>query len=439
MYGRSIVKWVWLVLILVLVSCSASAPAAQDAAGGEKVTIRMWSHQNSAFNKVNQELIDQFMKENPNIEVKYETFPYDQFIQTLQTSMPAGTEADVIEMFGSWVCNYAEGGRLQEAPADVMSYAEAEKIYFKAPLDGYYCDGKLYGMPNEFNLEYGGALLNPVLYEKAGIPFPPAYKDYNALITDAKKMTAVDNGAMSVAGFHFSGGDALGFILMSGILEQGGNYFADDGQHFNFNSPESLNVIRTLTRYAQEDKVIDPVLFGGDNGLPGAFFNGQVGIGYIGSWAAGVGKVDYPDVKFDYVTLPPMFGSEYKFVADAGWGKVVSVNTKHSAEAWKLQKYLTANRDNALKFNQISGTIPAMKELVENPSEILAVEPWIQATFALLPHGSYLGNVTDRDQLFYEIIAKNLTDALTGTVTPEEAAAKINDEANAMVDAKLGK
>jgi len=118
---------------------------------------------------------------------------------------------------------------------------------------------------------------------------------------------------------------------------------------------------------------------------------------------------------------------------------VVSVNTKHSAEAWKLQKYLTANRNNALKFNQISGTIPAMKELVENPSEILSVEPWIQATFALLPHGSYLGNVTDRDQLFYEIIAKNLTDALTGTVTPEEAAAKINDEANAMVDAKLSK
>ncbi|MFM7677617.1 MAG: ABC transporter substrate-binding protein, partial [Roseiflexaceae bacterium] len=289
MYGRFTLKLVWLILILMLVGCSASAPAAQDAAGGEKVTIRMWSHQNSAFNKVNQELIDQFMKENPNIEVKYETFPYDQFIQTLQTSMPAGTEADVIEMFGSWVCNYAEGGRLQEAPAEVMSYAEAEQIYFKAPLDGYYCDGKLYGMPNEFNLEYGGALVNPALYEKAGIPFPPAYKDYNALITDAKKMTAADNGAMSVAGFHFSGGDALGFILMSGILEQGGNYFAEDGQHFNFNSPESLNVIRTLTRYAQEDKVIDPVLFGGDNGLPGAFFNGQVGIGYIGSWAAGVG------------------------------------------------------------------------------------------------------------------------------------------------------
>lgn len=420
-------------LLLVLVSCSA-APAAAPA--GEKVTIRLWSHQNSAFNKVNQELVDAFMKANPDITVKYETFPYDQFIETLQTSMPAGTEADVIEMFGSWVCNYAEGTRLAEMPADVMSYKEAQDIFYKAPLDGYYCDGKLYGLPNEFNLEYGGALVNPALYEKAGIPFPPAYTDYNAVIADAKKMTVQDGDTMTTAGFHFVGGDTLGFLLLSGILEQGGKYFADDGKHFNFESPESLNVIRTLTRYAQEDKVIDATLFQGDNGLPNAFFNGNVGIGYIGSWAAGVGKVDFPDFKFDYVTMPPMFGDKPVFVADAGWGKVVSKNTKHSEAAWKLVKFMTAERANALKFNQISGTIPAMKSIVDQPDEILAGQPWIKSTFSLLPNGAYLGNVTDRDQLFYEIIAKNLTDALTGAVTPEQAAAAIQKQANEMVDSK---
>ncbi len=434
MSKRLIVRWFLVIAVLVLSGCSSAAPAAPAA--GEKVTIRLWSHQNSAFNKVNQELIDGFMKENPDITVKYETFPYDQFIETLQTSMPAGTEADVIEMFGSWVCNYADGARLADMPADVMSYKEAQEIFYQAPLDGYYCNGNLYGLPNEFNLEYGGALVSPALYEKAGIPFPPAYTDYNTLISDAKKMTVLDGDTMTTAGFHFVGGDTLGFLLLSGILEQGGTYFAEDGKHFNFESPESLNVIRTLTRYAQEDKVIDATLFSGDNGLPNAFFNGNVGIGYIGSWAAGVGKVDFPDFKFDYVMLPPMFGTEPKFVADAGWGKVVSKNTKHSEASWKLVKYMTAERANALKFNQISGTIPAMKSIVEQPDEILAVQPWIKPTFALLKHGAYLGNVTDRDQLFYEIIAKNVTDALTGAVTPEQAAAAIQKQANEMVDSK---
>ena len=341
MRSYSPVRWLVIILALIVTSCGAAAPAAPVA---EKVTIRMWSHQNSAFNKVNQELIDQFMKENPNITVKYETFPYDQFIQTLQTSMPAGTEADVIEMFGSWVCNYADGGRLQETPAEVMSYAKAQEIFFKAPLDGYYCNGKLYGMPNEYNLEYSGALVNPELYKAAGIAFPPEYKDYNALIADAKKMTVFSGETMTTAGFHYVGGDALGFIMLGGILEQGGKYFADDGKHFNFESKEALNVISTLTRYAREDKVIDPTLFSGDNGLPGAFFKGQVGIAYIGPWAAGVGLVDYPDVKFEYVALPPMFGSEYNFAADAGWQPVSAADPcRSSSRSW--------HRDNACDFS----------------------------------------------------------------------------------------
>jgi ABC-type glycerol-3-phosphate transport system substrate-binding protein len=82
------------------------APAQESASGGEKVTLRLWSHQNAAFQKANDEIIAKFMAQNPNIEIKYENFVYDVFIQTLQTSMPAGTEADVIEMFGTWVCSY---------------------------------------------------------------------------------------------------------------------------------------------------------------------------------------------------------------------------------------------------------------------------------------------------------------------------------------------
>jgi hypothetical protein len=47
--------------------------------------------------------------------------------------MPAGTEADIMEMFGSWVCGYTD--RLAEMPEDVLTYGEAEEMFFKAPLD----------------------------------------------------------------------------------------------------------------------------------------------------------------------------------------------------------------------------------------------------------------------------------------------------------------
>lgn len=176
----------------MLAACGgAAAPssATQDtgSAGSGKITLRVWSHQNVAFIKANEEAIAKFMEQNPDIEVVYEQFEYAQILRNLQTSMQAGTEADVIEMFGSWVCSYAAGGRLAKMPSESMSYSQAQNC-LAAPLDGYYCDGKLYGLPNEFNLEVGGTLVNPALFEAAGVTYPPAWANWDAIAADGSQM-----------------------------------------------------------------------------------------------------------------------------------------------------------------------------------------------------------------------------------------------------------
>jgi multiple sugar transport system substrate-binding protein len=412
---------------------TASAPAT-----GEKVTIRLWSHQNPAFQSANEKLITKFMEQNPNIEVKYETFDYDTFIQSLQTSMAAGTEGDVIEMFGTWVCSYAKGGRLLEVPADVMTYDQAKDVYFKATLDGYYCNNKLYGMPNEFNLEVGGALVNPELFQAHNVAFPPKWNTFQDLIDDAVKMTEFDaNGMMTKSGFYYTTQDGLAFALLAGILQQGGNYFASDGKHFNFDTPEARKTLQLLVDMTQKYKLVDSTIFddkaqGG--GQVDMFFSGRVAIGFVGSWAAGEGKANYPDMKFDYVKIPPYFGTEDKYAADSGWGKVVSSNTKYPAEAWKLASFMAANEENNRAWNTETSTIPSMKKLVDNPGSLLDNAPWIKPTFDLLPKGQFIGDLTDRDTLFYDIIFTHALAATQGTETVDEAVTNINTEANAMVD-----
>ncbi len=431
---------------LMLVACggddaadttdTGSSDTEVAAPAGEKVQLRLWSHQNAAFQEGNQAIIDKFMEENPNIEVTYETFEYDLFIQTLQTSMPAGTEADVLELFGTWVCSYAAGGRLLPMPKTVMSYEEAQQLFYQAPLDGYYCDGELYGLPQEFNLEVGGALMNPALFEAHGIAYPPEWNNFSEMIADAAQMSEYDGETMLRSGFNYVTSDGLGFALTAAILQQGASYFAEDGRHFNFESPESINAIQLLMDIAQKDNVVDPILFNDDSNWVGdSFFAGNVAIGFVGSWAAGEGLLNYPDMDFDYLQIPPYFGNENVFAADAGWGKVVSVNTKHPEEALKLAKFMAAEKANALVWNTSTATIPALKELVASPDELLAKAPFLESTFSLLPNGQYLGNLTDRDQLWYEIIYPHMLDAIQGNITAEEAAKNINTEANAMVDA----
>lgn len=431
-----------LLILTVLAACGgAAAPssATQDtgsAGSGEKITLRVWSHQNVAFIKANEEAIAKFMEQNPDIEVVYEQFEYAQFLQNLQTSMQAGTEADVIEMFGSWVCSYAAGGRLAEMPSESMSYSQAQELFYAAPLDGYYCDGKLYGLPNEFNLEVGGALVNPALFEAAGVTYPPAWANWDAIAADGSQMAQWDGETMLRAGFHFVGGDGLPFLLLEGILEQGGSYFAEDGRHFNFDTPEAVNTIQKLMDMAQEYKTVDPVLFNNEANQPyESFFGGNSAASLIGSWAAGQGIINFPDLEFDYVNVPPLFGDEWKYAADAGWGKVVSANSPHQAAAWKLVQFMTAERENAAAFNGITGTIPALKELVASPEAVLAQAPWIEPTFAVLPFGQYIGNLTDRDRFFYQIAYPAILQALQGGMTAEEAALTIHEQANEMVDA----
>lgn len=434
---------IFLVMAVLLVACGGTGePGTEPDTGGaapqeEKITLRLWSHQNSAFQAGNEAIIQKFMEQNPNIEVVYETFEYDLFIQTLQTSMPAGTEADVIEMFGTWVCSYADGGRLLALPETMMSYSQAQDLYYQAPLDGYNCDNILYGLPQEFNLENGGALVNPALFEAHGVAYPPQWSDFASLIADAKEMAEFDGDIMTRAGFNYVTGDGIPFAVFAAILQQGGSYFAEDGKHFNFDTPETRNAVQLLVDMAQKDMVVDPVLYNDESNWVGdSFFAGNVAVGFVGSWAAGEGMINYPEMEFDYVEIPPYFGTENRFAADSGWGKVVSVNTKYPEAAWKLALFMTTERENALTWNINTATIPALKSLVENPEELLAAAPFLEATFNLLPHGQFIGDLTDRDQIFYEIVYPHVLDALQGVVSVDEAVMSIHTEANAVVDSQ---
>src|SRR5687767_5031670 len=426
---------VFAIVSMLLAACGGVA-ATQAPASNGTVELRVWGHQAPAFNEANQAMFDEFKAQNPNVTIKYETFPWDVFIQTIQTSLPAGNTADVILIPGGYTCRYATGGQLLEVPADVMTLEQAQEVFFAAPLGGQTCDGKLYGFPAEYNLEYGGAYVNPTLFEAAGVSYPPQWENWDAVVADAKKMTTIgSDGVMTVAGMHYTNSDQLFTYFLAGILEQDADYFAEDGKHFNFNSSEAVATIQKLVDMAQVDGIVDPIIFNADSEWVGdSFAQGHNAIGVLGSWYIGDAKIAYPDLVFDYVSLPPMMGPEHKFVSVGGWGYVVGKSTQHPDIAWKLAAFLGANQANVLHFNSVSTTIPAMKAVAEDPKYLEAV-PFASAVLPILDAGAYQGNLTDPDQLAYEIVYPTILDAIQGNITAEEAANSIHEAANAMVDA----
>lgn len=413
------------------------APAEAPAAG-EKISLRMWSHQNPSFVGANEELIKKYAEVKPNVEIKYENFPYEDFITNIQTSMAAKNEADIMEMFGSWVQSYAKGGTLATVPEDLMSLPKARELFYAAPLDGYVWEGKLYGLPNEYNLEVGAVLANKRMFEEAGLKYPPEWKTWDELVADAKKMTKVENGVMTVAGFHYVTGDGLGFLFWEGILERGAEYFAEDGIHLNLVTPQAEATVQWLTDMAQKDKVVDPFTFNPDSNWVGdAFFQGLVAIGYIGPWIVPEGRRNFPDFKdpWDHVSCPH-YGSERKFAADSGWGKVVSPNSKAIDAAWEFSKFCTEDKANARFWNVATGTVPALKSVAEDPTLLNDID-WLGPSLKVLPYGRYVGNLQDRDYIWYNVVATHITECLQGQRSVKDTCQLMHDEANAQIDAKL--
>ena len=65
-------------------------------------------------------------------------------------------------------------------------------------------------------------------------------------------------------------------------------------------------------------------------------------------------------------------------------------------------------------------------------SDSIAAEmPWVSKALDLLPYGSYLGDMPDRDLVVYDILYPHLISALQGIETLDEALEAIDTEANA--------
>jgi multiple sugar transport system substrate-binding protein len=415
-------------LALLLAVLLAGLPA---AAQEEEVTLRLWAHQEIPFNEALQDLIDAYVELHPNVSIEMEVFEYELYIQTIQTAMPAGDEADILEMFGTWTCSY--GDFLASMPEAALADFDPS-IFFDAPLDGYECDGAYYGLPFEFNIEYGAVLVNQAMFEAAGLAYPPEWANWDEFLADAKALALVEDGMMSVAGYDFITADGITFAFLAGILQRGGDYWNEDGTAFTFNTEEAKATIEQMLAFVDEG-VVDPVLFNDSSNWVGdAFFTDQVAIGLIGPWAVAYGLEDFPDFgNFDYVTLPPV-GEEPLFAADSGWGLTVSGHSQAQEVAWDFVQFAAANADNALSWNLRSGTIPALRELVEDETyqaQLLEALPWVAADLPLLQYGSYIGDMPDRDLVFYEIVYPTILDTLQGLLPVEDALMYIDEDANA--------
>lgn len=400
---------------------SSGEEAAQPSDSG-KTTIRVWTHQNDSFNAGYEALAAEYTSLHPEVEIVFETFDYDTYIQTLQTALPAKTEADILQMFGSWVCSYVEGGNLAEMPASVLSLADAKNVLLNGPVGGYICGDKLYGAPQEFNIEYGAVLLNTATAEEVGATnYLDGWADWEEVIEDGKKMAVSQDGVMTRAGLNFTGSDGIATMFHSLYLQNGGQYLQDGA--YTVNTPQGLKTLELMKRLVDEG-LVDPILYNDEENWVGdSYFAGTSAMGLIGPWAVPEYSGDFQDVADVTIYQPlPSVGEEPVFAAASGWGLTVSANSQVQDVAWDFVKFVTLDAANAVEWNLASGTLPALNENItgENAETLVSDFPYFEPFLGILEYGQYEGQFPDRDFVWYEVAYPEVLNFLQGNATAEE-------------------
>ena len=95
------------------------------------------------------------------------------------------------------MCGFA--ANLDDVPEDVLTLPVAQNTFFAAPLAGSTCGGKLKGLPVEYNLEYGGVVVNLDKYQAKFPGKTPGWTDWNQFIAEAATLSEFDDTGKPMA------------------------------------------------------------------------------------------------------------------------------------------------------------------------------------------------------------------------------------------------
>lgn len=379
-------------MMISLIACGNSGSA--EKGSEETVTLTMWAHQETSWNMAYEEAIAAFEAENHGINIELETFPYDDFESKVQTSLIDGEGgADIYELWGGWGLDFAPTGALMEFPEEFAN--EVFEGTFAPTYGALTHEGKLYGMPFEFNIENGGMLVNNTIMEANGLTVPTTWEE---LKETAIKGTVHDGNVFQVKGFDFVNWDSVPYYFLSLILQQGANYMTEDGA-FDVTTEEAKVAFDELASMVTVDKVTDLEGLTGGADLEGyqQLYAGRNMMVPRGPWAIGEGIVSFElefGKDFDYVEVP-WYGSEHKFAAETGWSLAVNAKCAEQEAAMKFVEYMWQD-EVMLNTNISCSQIPAKKSLAES-AEYLEAMPHAEPLLGILEGAQFIGYFnTDR-------------------------------------------
>ncbi|MGN1266503.1 MAG: extracellular solute-binding protein [Dorea sp.] len=368
----------------MLVGCGGGSEEAAEESSGDKTTLTFWCHENEPWIAAYEAMAEKFEAANPEYDVEVVSYPFNVYGEKIQTALTASTDGpDIIALWGGMAPAYIESDGLAPVPDELAADIEAD--YMEPTIGVYKKEGVLYGVAMEYNLEYGGMIVNKNLFDEAGISYPTTWDELRKVSQEVSEM----DGAVSVMeGFEMMDGDSLICNYLAMILQQGGQYLNEDGS-INFATPEGITALEEVLSMIDNGETDLENLVNGEY----CFNDVYQGKGYmasVGSW--GIGEGAAYDLTFgedyEYVAVP-QYGEEMAFAAETGWGLIVPKNSADVDGAWSFVEFFI-QPENLVEHNIACSQLPPRKSMLTNETYIEAM-PSVTFLLDILPNGQWMG------------------------------------------------
>lgn len=326
-------------------AASPEASASASAGSSKQVTLRFFSNlpdRKSGQGLGEQMMLDNYMKEHPNVKIQVEALAEEPFKNKLKTYMASNEPLDISMVHGG-----AELSTLVKAKyvkeINLSEYQNDKYNFLPGVFKSFTFDGKLYGLPR--NSDYEVIYYNKKLFADNGVKVPTTF---NELMDAAKAFRAKGITPMSI-----NGKDLWSFAEMFQNLAQRINgdqnliLDAVDNKISMKNEPSFLEAAKLLKQLRDEKMFQDSFMTADYGASQNLFTQEKAAMWYMGSWESGMATNDKLSESFRQnlavTRFPVVDGGKGKIGDLTAWnggGYVLVSSSKNPDEAKKLFDYM---------------------------------------------------------------------------------------------------
>lgn len=341
---KKIIKYIlFLILTVALIGCGKEGKTGSSKA---EVSLGIWDVSQEKFLK---EVLEDFKKQNPDINVNIQLTPFKEYWTKLEASSSEKVAPDVVWMNLLNIKKYSNFEILE----DLTSYINKDNFkldgYNKTLTKAYTVNDKVYGIPKD--IDSTAVFYNKEIFDKAGLPYPTNDWKWEDMVRVAR---IIKDKVPGVYPLNIPLDDQEGYYNL--ILQSGGSILDTEGKsgYYQIGNLEAIKLYKSLM---DEGLLPDAKTLASMKGM-NMFQSGKVAIIYGGTWyVKPVSENEIIKGKFGIVEMPEI---SQKATVSHGVAYSMTKESKNKEAAWKLIKFLTSEEVSE-KVAKNGDVIPALE------------------------------------------------------------------------------